>query len=229
MRQVLEFASSASTCCLCAHAPAVTSCARAAATCCCLQVAPYAFTTLRPQLGAITDVPGADSDAAAGDEQPWVSAAPMQGDGSSGGGSSSRHLIVADLPGLVPGAHAGRGRGTAFLAHMQRALCIAVVLDMTGAPGGGTCGDADAGQGADTGWAAGSSLVPYTPVQQLSILQVRMPAGGQCMHEQQDNAACRRAAHANAGVGCSCRRSCSDTTLPRCACRDWSSQTSWMH
>jgi GTPase involved in cell partitioning and DNA repair len=60
----------------------------------------------------------------------------------------------------VPGAHTGKGRGTDFLAHLQRARCLALVLDMTG-------GNEQQEQ----------QLVPHTPQEQLAILQVRAAAG----------------------------------------------------
>ncbi|MEI6807574.1 MAG: GTPase ObgE [bacterium] len=45
------------------------------------------------------------------------------------------HLTVADLPGLIKGAHEGIGLGHAFLRHMERARCLVYVLDMAGIDG----------------------------------------------------------------------------------------------
>lgn len=44
-------------------------------------------------------------------------------------------LTVADLPGLIKGAHEGVGLGHAFLRHMERARCLVYVLDMAGIDG----------------------------------------------------------------------------------------------
>lgn len=104
---------------------------------------------------------------------------------SDGAGSLAgrQRLVLADLPGLVPGAHAGKGRGTAFLAHLQRARCLALVVDMTGGrkkqqqqhddaavKHGQTQQQQQAGDAtAVDDWGV---LVPYTPCEQLMVLQV---------------------------------------------------------
>jgi GTP-binding protein len=66
------------------------------------KIAPYPFTTLRPNLG-VADLDG------------------------------ERALVLADIPGLIEGAHRGAGLGFDFLRHIQRTRVLVHLLDGAGA------------------------------------------------------------------------------------------------
>ena len=76
------------------------------------KVAAYPFTTLHPHIGTVQ----AGSVVAGGVE------------GGAGGGGVAADFTVADIPGLVTGAHRNRGLGHEFLRHIERTKTLLFVV-----------------------------------------------------------------------------------------------------
>ncbi|MFO1128727.1 MAG: GTPase ObgE [Rhodospirillales bacterium] len=70
------------------------------------KIADYPFTTLWPSLGVV-------------------------GVGGGSGRAGGREFVLADIPGLIEGAHTGAGLGTRFLGHVERCRVLVHLVDAT--------------------------------------------------------------------------------------------------
>ena len=73
------------------------------------KIANYPFTTLEPNLGVVS--------------------ADGLGSASKEGRELGRTFVVADLPGLIEGAHEGAGLGIRFLRHVERTRLLVHLID----------------------------------------------------------------------------------------------------
>jgi len=102
------------------------------------KIANYPFTTKQPILGIVEvdDWDGSTTLTTGGEPIRLTSFAqgPERVQRVEGQGRTTR-FVMADLPGLIEGAHAGRGLGDRFLKHAERTKILLHLIDMSGSEG----------------------------------------------------------------------------------------------
>ncbi len=96
------------------------------------KIADYPFTTLEPNLGvvAVGDSPDVETRLASsprGKKTRQAASLPSRRNEVS--------FVVADIPGLIEGAHAGSGLGTQFLRHIERTRLLVHMVDVSDSSG----------------------------------------------------------------------------------------------
>lgn len=114
-------------------------------------VGDYAFTTLHPSIGVVSVASG-------------------------GGGGSPTRFTIADLPGLVEGAHANRGLGLEFLRHIERCSVLCFVVDLAPPPRALLFSPDAPDPNSLTDEAALSAALASTPWAELGVLQAELDA-----------------------------------------------------
>ena len=89
------------------------------------EIAAYPFTTLMPNLGVLAS---GKQEAKVQDHYGDLDFL-LHDSSNRGSMSSASGPVLADMPGLIQGAHAGRGLGRMFLRHLRRTQGLLHVVD----------------------------------------------------------------------------------------------------
>ena len=99
------------------------------------KIADYPFTTLQPNLGVVSVGPQKKRSRTVTKATKATKSKKEDGGDAQAEAWETESFVVADIPGLIEGAHLGAGLGVQFLRHIERTRLLVHLVDVSDGPG----------------------------------------------------------------------------------------------